>query len=70
MDKNLKEMSKRILEAELLGVEIDIEFFMNDNSKQASLTKVTTLKELLDRYIQTSDRLQAYNKLINMEVND
>jgi hypothetical protein len=67
MDTNFKGMSVRILEAELLAIEIDIEVFMNDDSKQESLNKVNKLKDLLDRYIQASDRLQAYNKLLNME---
>jgi len=70
MDKNLIEMSTRILEAELLAIEIDVEIFMNDNSKEESIKKMNTLKILLDRYIQASDRLQAYNKILKMEIND
>ena len=70
MNETFMQMATRILEAELLASEIDIEQFFNKRLDNNALVGITELKSMLDNYIKASDRLRSYKEILNNKPND
>lgn len=71
MDNNTDEMFTRLLEAELIAAEIDMEVLLNQSLEVSgsAIKRFNLLVVKLDKLIQTSNRLEMYNTIIKNTIN-